>query len=205
MVLAFAETLKQKLETVGHCEVYLTREVDTFISLRNRVEFAQSKGADLFLSIHADSIPNRVEQASGATVYTLSEQASDKDAKELAAQENLSDAIAGFEGAEGSDEVVANILIDLAQRETQNRSIIFARSVIGELRGKMDLHAHSLKSAGFRVLKAPDVPSVLLELGFLSNPENEKRLTSASWRAKMAGTVAEAIDAYLAKRRARLP
>jgi N-acetylmuramoyl-L-alanine amidase len=205
LVLAFAKTLKLKLEGIGHCEVYLTREDDNFVPLRKRVEFAQSKVADLFISIHADSIPNHVEQASGATVYTLSEQASDEEAKELASQENLSDAIAGFEGADGSDEVVANILIDLAQRETQNRSLVFARSVIGELRGKTDLHARSLKSAGFRVLKAPDVPSVLLELGFLSNPENERRLTSAIWRAKMADTVAEAIDAYLAKRRARLP
>jgi N-acetylmuramoyl-L-alanine amidase len=100
--------------------------------------------------------------------------------------------------------VVANILIDLAQRETQNRSIVFARSVVGEM-SATELHRKSLKSAGFRVLKSPDVPSVLLELGFLSNPDDEKHLTSETWRAGMAEKVEAAIDAYFAKRVARIP
>jgi N-acetylmuramoyl-L-alanine amidase len=205
VVLAFAKTLKQKLEAEGSCEIYLTREDDTFLSLRKRVEFAQEKGAGLFLSIHADSFPKQVAEASGATVYTLSEEATDEEAKDLAAKENFADAIAGSELPGDSDEVVANILIDLAQRETQNRSLVFARSVIRQLKGSTDLHTKSLKSAGFRVLKAPDVPSVLLELGFLSNPDDEKRLTSDDWRDKTAGKVAEAIDSYLAKRLARMP
>src|SRR4249919_2485081 len=204
VVLAFAKTLRQKLEAKGDYQVYLTREGDTFLALRERVDFAQSKGANLFVSIHADSFPKHANEASGATVYTLSERASDDEAKELAAKENFSDAIAGVELPTDRDEVVANILIDLAQRETQNRSIVFARSVVGEM-SAADLHRKSLKSAGFRVLKSPDVPSVLLELGFLSNTDDEKRLTSETWRAGMAEKVEAAIDAYFAKRVARIP
>jgi N-acetylmuramoyl-L-alanine amidase len=204
VVLAFAKTLRQKLEAKGDYQVYLTREGDTFLALRERVEFAQSKGANLFVSIHADSFPKHANEASGATVYTLSERASDDEAKELAAKENFSDAIAGVELPTDRDEVVANILIDLAQRETQNRSIVFARSVAGEM-SAAELHRKSLKSAGFRVLKSPDVPSVLLELGFLSNPDDKKRLTSEAWRGAMADKVGAAIDAYFAKRVARMP
>ena len=117
VVLAFAKTLRQKLEAKGEYQVYLTREGDTFLALRERVEFAQSKGANLFVSIHADSFPKHANEASGATVYTLSEQATDDEAKELAAKENFSDAIAGVELPTDRDEVVANILIDLAQRD----------------------------------------------------------------------------------------
>jgi N-acetylmuramoyl-L-alanine amidase len=204
VVLAFAKTLRQRLEAKGDYQVYLTREGDTFLALRERVDFAQSRSANLFVSIHADSFPRNTADARGATVYTLSERASDDEAKELAAKENFSDAIAGVDLPSDGDEVVANILIDLAQRETQNRSIIFAKSVVGEM-GPANLHWKSLKSAGFRVLKSPDVPSVLVELGFLSNPEDEKELTSERWRAAMAEKVGAAIDNYFAKRVARIP
>jgi N-acetylmuramoyl-L-alanine amidase len=204
VVLAFAKALKEKLAAKGRYEVVLTREDDRFLALRERVEFAQKRGAKLFVSIHADYFPKQTVEARGATVYTLSEQASDDEAKELAAKENFSDAIAGVALPGDSDEIVANILIDLAQRETQNRSLIFAKSVVGEM-GRANLHTKSLKSAGFRVLKAPDIPSVLLELGFLSNPDDEKRLTSMSWRATMADKVVSAIDNYFAKRVARMP
>lgn len=203
VVLAFAKTLKAELEGEGRYEVYLTRDDDTFVPLADRVTFAQKKGAGLFLSIHADSFPKQVAEARGATVYTLSEQATDDEAKQLAAKENLSDTIAGLDLPSNSDEVVANILIDLAQRETQNRSTLFARSIVGALAG--NLHNKPIKSAGFRVLKAPDVPSVLLELGFLSNADDEKRLTSQSWREAMAKSVAKAIDGYFATRIARNP
>ena len=203
VVLAFAKSLKQKLEATNHYEVYLTREDDTFLPLRERVEFAQKKGASLFLSIHADYFPKQTDRATGATVYTLSEQASDDEAKELATKENFSDAIAGVALPSDSDEVVANILIDLAQRETQNRSTVFARSIVGELAG--GLHTRKLRSAGFRVLKAPDVPSVLLEIGFLSNPDDEKHLVSDVWRERMGASIVEAIDGYFAKRIARAP
>jgi len=205
VVLTFARTLKAKLDAAGRYEVYLTRDNDTFLPLRERVEFAQKKGAGLFLSIHADYFPKQVDNAKGATVYTLSEEASDGEARELAAKENFSDALAGIELPSDSDEVVADILIDLAQRETQNRSSVFARSIVGELAGKAALHTKRLRSAGFRVLKAPDVPSVLLELGFLSNPDDEKRLTSDAWRDRVADGMVEAIDTYFAKRVARVP
>jgi N-acetylmuramoyl-L-alanine amidase len=203
VVLAFAKSLKAKLEATGRYDVYLTREDDTFLPLRERVEFAQKKGAGLFLSIHADYFPQQTEKATGATVYTLSEQASDEEAKELATKENFSDALAGVALPSDSDEVVANILIDLAQRETQNRSSVFARSIVGELAG--NLHTRKLRSAGFRVLKAPDVPSVLLEIGFLSNPDDEKHLVSDAWRDRMGNSLVEAIDGYFAKRVARAP
>jgi N-acetylmuramoyl-L-alanine amidase len=205
VVLTFARTLKAKLDATGRYEVCLTREYDTFLPLRERVEIAQKKGADLFLSIHADYFPKQTDKATGATVYTLSEEASDEEARALAAKENFSDALAGIELPSDSDEVLANILIDLAQRETQNRSVVFARSIVGELATKGTLHTRKLRSAGFRVLKAPDVPSVLLELGFLSNPDDEKRLTSEAWRDRTAEAVAESIDAYFAKRFARVP
>jgi N-acetylmuramoyl-L-alanine amidase len=203
VVLAFAKSLKAKLEATGRYDVYLTREDDTFLPLRERVEFAQKKGAGLFLSIHADYFPQQTEKATGATVYTLSEQASDEEAKELATKENFSDALAGVALPSDSDEVVVNILIDLAQRETQNRSSVFARSIVGELAG--NLHTRKLRSAGFRVLKAPDVPSVLLEIGFLSNPDDEKHLVSDAWRDRMGNSLVEAIDGYFAKRVARAP
>ncbi len=206
IVLKFAERLKQKLAATGRYEIYLTREDDTFLPLKDRVAFAQKKGAGLFLSIHADYFPVEIDgDARGATIYTLSEKASDAEAKALAAKENFSDAIAGVELPSDSDEVVANILIDLAQRETQNRSVVFARSLVGELAKKNTLHTKQLRSAGFRVLKAPDVPSLLLELGFLSNPDDEKQLTSEAWRDRMTDSVAAAIDHYFAKRIARMP
>ncbi len=211
VVLGFSKILKTKLEATGRYEIHLTREDDTFLPLRERVAIAQKKGASLFLSIHADYFPAQTDKtkpvikAKGATVYTLSEEASDEEARALAAKENFSDAVAGVALPEDSDEVLANILIDLAQRETKNRSQLFARSIVGKLAGRAALHTKRLRSAGFRVLKAPDVPSVLLELGFLSNPDDEKLLLSDAWRERVAGGVVEAIDGYFAKKVARHP
>jgi N-acetylmuramoyl-L-alanine amidase len=205
VVLEFAKRLRDKLLASERYEVFMTRDDDTFLPLKERVAFAQKHGAGLFLSIHADYFPTEIDDARGATVYTLSERASDEEARALAAKENFSDAIAGVELPEDSDEVVTNILIDLAQRETKNRSVVFARSIVGELAAKGSLHTKRLRSAGFRVLKAPDVPSVLLELGFLSNPDDEKQLTSEAWRARMADSVTAAIDGYFTKRIARNP
>lgn len=205
VVLTFSRAVKAKLEASGRYEVHLTREDDTFLALRERVAFAQKKGAGLFLSIHADYFPQEIDKTTGATVYTLSEQASDDEARALAAKENFSDALAGIELPSDSDEVLANILIDLAQRETKNRSGVFARSIVGELASRGALHTRKIRSAGFRVLKAPDVPSVLLELGFLSNPDDEKLLTSEAWRDRTAEAVAKSIDTYFAKRLAQSP
>ena len=204
VVLAFAKTLKQKLEASGLYQVHLTRDDDRFLALRDRVAYAQKHRANLFVSIHADYSPKKPTEVRGATVYTLSEEATDEEAKELAAKENFSDAIAGIELPGDSDEAVANILIDLAQRETQGRSLSFAKSIVAQM-GRSNLHRKAMKSAGFRVLKAPDVPSVLLELGYLSNPDDEKRLTSDTWRTTTADKVAAAIESYFKKRLAGAP
>ncbi|ODR99076.1 hypothetical protein AUC68_06685 [Methyloceanibacter methanicus] len=205
VVLAFAKLLRKKLEETDRYQVFMTREDDTFLPLKERVKFARKKGAGLFVSLHADYFPAEIDDARGATVFTLSEEASDEEARALAAKENFSDAIAGVELPKDSDEVVTNILIDLAQRETNNRSVVMARSIVGELAAKGRLHTKQLRSAGFRVLKAPDVPSVLLELGFLSNEEDEKQLTSETWRERMAGAIRDAVDNYFKQRMAQAP
>ncbi len=205
MVFAFSKALRDKLEKTGNYDVFLTRTVDSYVALRKRVDLGRSKDADLFISLHADSLPRRyANRVSGATVYTLSEEASDKEAKDLAAKENRSDIIAGVALPNESDDVT-NILIDLAQRETNNLSIGFADALLASLNGKIKFSKKNRRYAGFRVLKAPDVPSVLLELGYMSNRDDVKRLKSKAWRNKVAGAVAAAVDSYFAKRTARNP
>ena len=205
VVLAFSKILKGKLESSGRYKVLLTRSKDSYISLRKRVEFGRQNGADLFISVHADAIPGRnAKRVTGAGVYTLSEDASDEEAKALAAKENRSDIIAGIElPAESND--VTNILIDLAQRETKNLSINFADTLLNGIAGKTNIRKKARRFAGFVVLKAPDVPSVLLELGFITNPSDARRLTSSAWRGKVATAVANAVDTYFAKQMARKP
>ncbi|MCH8239384.1 MAG: N-acetylmuramoyl-L-alanine amidase [Proteobacteria bacterium] len=205
VVFSFSRGLRDLLKKTGRYEAILTRSTDSYISLRRRVEIGRRKGADLFISIHADSLSGRyAKNVSGATVYTLSEKASDDEAKALAAKENRSDIIAGVElPAESND--VTNILIDLAQRETKNMSISFADTLLASMRGKTKIRKKGRKSAGFRVLKAPDVPSVLIELGYMSNPEDVKLLVSAAWRKKVASAVAMAVDTYFSRRTAKNP
>lgn len=205
IVFAFAKLLRKRLRATGRYKVVLTREIDTYIALRDRVAIARRADADLFLSIHADSLPRRsANGVSGATVYTLSERASDSAAKALAAKENRSDIIAGVELPPVSDEVT-DILIDLAQRETKNLSISFTDIVLRSLRGKTRLNKKPHRYAGFAVLKAPDVPSVLIELGYLSHADDEKLLLSGAWREKIADAVTTAIDRYFAEQVARMP
>ncbi|HVZ50675.1 MAG TPA: N-acetylmuramoyl-L-alanine amidase [Pseudolabrys sp.] len=199
VVLAFAQVLRDKLAASGKYRVSMTRSDDTFIPLNERVRFARAHNAALFISIHADYVPPREGQAEGATVYTLSEHASDAEAARLAEAENRADVIAGVDLTAASDEV-ANILVDLAQRETKTFSQQFARSVVGELKSTARLYKHPLKSAGFVVLRAPDVPSVLVELGYMSTRDDLKNLTSADWRARTAAAVAHAVDDFFARR-----
>jgi len=199
IVLAFARVLRDKLERSGKYRVAMTRADDTYVTLHDRVRFARSRHAALFISLHADSLPKKEGHAEGATVYTLSEKASDAQAAELANSENASDVLAGVDlSNEPSD--VANILVDLAQRETKAFSVQFARDVVGELRDTARLYKHPVKSAGFVVLKDPDVPSVLIELGYLSSAADRKNLTSPAWRSKTAGALAAAVDAFFAPR-----
>lgn len=205
VVLAFSEALRDTLTKSGRYDVVLTRKIDSYVPLRKRVDIARDLGADLFLSVHADSLPGRyAKTVSGATVYTLSEEASDEEAKELAAKENKSDIIAGIELPPEADEV-ANILIDLAQRETKNLSISFASILLENLGSETKLSKRSQKSAGFRVLKAPDVPSILLELGYMTHPSDVRRLRSTVWREKVAKAITKSVDAYFAKRTAHNP
>lgn len=164
------------------------------------MEFARENNAGLFISIHADSLPGRrANKVSGATVYTLSERASDAEARALAAKENLSDVIAGVELPEKEDEVTG-ILIDLALRETKNLSITFADFVLGSLKGQTPLMKRAHRFAGFRVLKAPDVPSVLIELGYMTNPDDIKNMLSDEWRARVAKSIVASVDRFFAVR-----
>ncbi len=193
IVLAIAKELRRRLLSRGRYKVVMTRDRDVFVRLRDRVRIGHEAGGHLFVSLHADSIETR--KIRGATVYTLSDQASDEEAAELAAKENKSDIIAGVDlGAH--DEEVANILIDLAQRDAMNRSAEFARVLVPALRQSVRLHSKPLRAAGFRVLKAPDLPSVLIEMGYLSNRQDEKFLRSRQGRAKMSSAIALAIDRY---------
>ena len=197
VVLDFASVLKRKLEDTGRFEVKLTRSDDTFIPLAGRVKFARDHHADLFVSLHADSV--RQAYVRGATVYTLSEKASDRLAAQIAEKENQSDILAGLEYEHESDDV-ADILVDLTRRETKNFSVFFANTLVGELRAAVKLINNPHRSAGFHVLKAADVPSVLVELGYLSNEHDEQLLKSEEWRTRTAAAVTEAVKRFFAPR-----
>ena len=199
IVLAFSQALREKLESGGKYRVAMTRVDDSFIQLSERVRFARTRGAALFISVHADALPRKEGLAEGATVYTLSETASDAEAARLAEAENKADVIAGVDlTAEPND--VANILVDLAQRETKTFSMQFARTVVDEFKSAARMHKHPLKSAGFKVLTAPDVPSVLIELGYMSTKDDLKQLNSPVWRARTAQAVVKAVEAYFTPR-----
>lgn len=201
LVLAFGLALRDKLEKAGKYRVVMTRDDDTFIPLSDRTKIARNLKAALFVSIHADALPKAEGDAQGATIYTLSDKASDAEAQRLADAENRADAIAGFNLAEEPTDV-ADILIDLTQRETRTFSNRFARLLMGEMKSSVRMHKHPLKSAGFRVLKAPDVPSVLVEIGYVSNKGDLEHLVSEGWRSKAVGSMAQAIDGFLTKRMA---
>jgi N-acetylmuramoyl-L-alanine amidase len=192
VTLDFGRELKDLLQKTG-LRAELTRDRDVFLRLDERVRVARQHEADLLVSIHADTI--RVKGVRGATVYTISDKASDNIAAEIAEGENKADEIAGMPISE-EVEGVADILIDLARRETQTLSIRVAQKVVSSLKDKVELISNPHRSAGFRVLKAPDVPSILLELGYLSNKEDEVLLRDKAWRLKVAGELVEAIESY---------
>jgi len=196
IVLSMARELKARLEGTGRYRVELTRDRDTYLPLRERVKMGRRAGGDLFVSLHADSHPKA--DARGASVYTLSEQASDAEAAALAEKENKSDIIAGVD-LTSEDSEVTNILIDLAQRETMNQSAVFARILVEELGERTRLLKRTHRFAGFAVLKAPDVPSVLIEMGYLSNREEERLLRSKRHRAAIAEAMAAAVDRFFAE------
>lgn len=193
ITLTFAKELKELLERNGSYRVYLTRSGDSSVALRDRVKIGRKYDADLFMSIHADSIRNK--DTKGLSVYTLSETASDKEAAALAEKENKADIVAGLNFAEHSKEV-ADILINLAQRETMNKSAEYATVLVREMGKQVVLLSNTHRFAGFAVLKAPDVPSVLLEMGYLSNRQEEKQLKDKNYRKKLATSSVNAINKF---------
>ncbi|MGZ9107224.1 MAG: N-acetylmuramoyl-L-alanine amidase [Micavibrio sp.] len=194
ITLAMAKDLKKYLEETGRYRVILTRDKDVFIRLSQRVAFARSKKADLFISLHADSI-NR-SGVRGASIYTLSEKASDAETEKLAARENHADMIAGLD-LSVEDEDVANILVDLAMRDTMNQSKFFANKTVAMLKTSgVRVLENPHRYAGFAVLKAPDIPSILLEMGYMSNNQESALLSSPEYRAKIAEAVVSGIDNY---------
>jgi N-acetylmuramoyl-L-alanine amidase len=200
VVLAFGKALKDQLESSGRYRVVMTRDDDRFVSLGDRVQIGRGEQADLFISIHADSL-SQAQEVRGATVYTRSERATDAEAARLAAKENEADAVAGLETSEELQDV-AGILMDLARRETRTFTGVFARNLVEKLGGSIKMHKIPLRSARFWVLSAPDVPSVLIELGYMSSPKDAELLNSPEWRGKAVAAVSAAIDDYVARERA---
>jgi N-acetylmuramoyl-L-alanine amidase len=195
LVLDEALRLRNILSRRGYL-VHLTRDTDTYIPLRERVNIARGYHADLFISIHADSNPDPT--VTGASIYTLSDSGSDREAAALARKENQSDVIAGVDLA-GQDDSVSHILIDLAQRDTINRSSRFAQTAVASLSHTTDILARQPhRSAAFVVLKAPDVPAVLIELGYLSNPSDAGQMATGGWRNGVAAAIAGAVDRHFA-------
>ncbi len=193
VTLALARELRTRLVAGDRYHVLMTRDADVFVKLRDRVSKARDAAAELFVSLHADAIKNRRHR--GASVYTLSEDASDGEAAALAEKENRADIIAGLD-LSGRDDVVSQILIDLAQGETMNLSVQFANLLIPEIAKNAAVLRNSRRQAGFAVLKAPDVPSVLVELGYLSNSEDEALLSSATGRALLVEALVRGIDRF---------
>ncbi|MGE0725487.1 MAG: N-acetylmuramoyl-L-alanine amidase [Alphaproteobacteria bacterium] len=197
VTLLAARELERQLEATGRYRVILTRTRDNFLALGERVAIARDSSGELFISLHADAIHR--PEVRGASVYTLSEVASDAQAAALAQKENRSDLLAGVNLAHQSREV-SRILIDLMQRETKNRSAVFASGLLPELSRYTPLLSGSHRFAGFTVLTAPDIPSVLLEMGYLSNMDDERLLLTAGHRAKIAQATVRAVARYFAQK-----
>jgi N-acetylmuramoyl-L-alanine amidase len=206
LVLAVAHALKAQLSASGRYDLRMTRSTDVFISLDQRLKMSRDLDADLFISLHADSIAQKgfAKAVRGATVYTLSEQASDEEARRMAEKENNSDAIAGLQTAKFEEEgEVRNILIDLLKRETSNFSADFSNTLVKRLGTSISLSGRPQRSAAFKVLRQADTPSVLVELGYMSNPEDERLLNSADWQRRVAAAIGTAVDSYFSKRTAK--
>jgi N-acetylmuramoyl-L-alanine amidase len=194
VTLKFGRELARQIELGGALDAVLTRDGDEFVALRDRIDVARRHKAVLFVSIHADSVPQ--DYVRGATVYTVSEEATDSLAAALATRENRADILAGLSIDDEPDEV-ADILLDLARRETMSLSVSFAKGLVEDIDGVMPLNSNPRRRADFVVLRAPDVPSVLLELGYLSNPEDEALFHAADWPGAPARRVARAIEEFV--------
>ncbi len=203
VVLSVGQALQAALEKAGGYDVRMTRSTDVFVSLDRRLQVSEEAGADLFISLHADAIQqmNIAENIRGATIYTLSERASDEQARRMAEKENASDLIAGLETSqtEGYDQV-KSILIDLLKRETKNFSADFSNVVAERLGKTIAMSRDPQRSAAFRVLKQTHAPSVLIELGYMSNSQDQQEMTTQAWQMKVAAAIAGAVQSYFSKR-----
>jgi N-acetylmuramoyl-L-alanine amidase len=208
VVLAVARLVAEDLKTSGGFDVRLTRERDVFVSLDQRLKMSRAAAADLFISLHADSIAEMayVDTIRGASIYTLSERASDEQARLMAEKENASDLIAGLQSVgDDSGEEVKDILIDLMKRETSNFSAEFSSVLTRGLSRSIQMSRNPQRSAAFKVLKQPHAPSVLVELGYISNPVDQERLTAPDWQKKAATAIAAAVRTFFSKRLAEQP
>ncbi|SEO69254.1 N-acetylmuramoyl-L-alanine amidase [Salinihabitans flavidus] len=195
MMLRFARELRDTLRRAGGFKVVLTRDEDIFVSLEQRVAIAHQAGADVFLSLHADILADGGAQ--GATIYTLSKEASDAASRQLAERQNRADIIAGVD-LSGTDDVVADVLLDLARLETRPRTERLARAmVLGMKNTSGDLNSRPYRQAAFSVLKAADIPSVLVEVGFLSSDRDFENLQSPNWRASVAAGIRDGLQAWV--------
>jgi len=199
LTLMLARSLRDALLAKGRVRVALTRDTDRFLVLDERADIARRLGADLFVSVHADAA--QVDTAHGATIYTLSDKASDAVAEALAARENKADSVNGVR-LEGQDRAVSSILVDLARREMRENSQRFGELVVREGESAIAFHDQPRREAAFIVLKSLDLPSALIEAGYISNPEDARAMRNAEWRAVFAGSVARAIEIFLAERQA---
>ncbi len=203
IVLAVANQTKAALEATGRYEVRLTRTTDVFIPLDGRVALSKQAKADIFISLHADTIEDRqlARSVRGASVYTLSEKASNEDARLMAEKENAADLVAGITPRTGdSGDDVKPILFDLMARETATFSRLLSRSLITALRKNHPMAHEPERAAAFRVLRQPHAPSVLIELGFLSNPDEEQLMTQTAWQKQAGSAIANAVDTYFSRK-----
>lgn len=198
IVLSFSRELARKLKAVGEFRVAMTRERDVFVPLDERVKFARARGAALFLSIHADTLSDN-SSVRGLTVYTGSDRASDPESARLAESENRSDTAAGLDTTVNT-EAVTDILGDLMMRETHAHSALFARTIVGQMTNAAKLNKNPIRSAGFRVLRAPDIPSALLELGYISSPSDIELLTSVGWTDRATDRLVGAVMQFFESR-----
>ncbi len=207
IVLSVALQLKEALEKTGLYDVKMTRADDVFVSLDKRLKFSTDNAADLFISLHADSIEEKsAGSIRGATIYTLSSQASDEQARIMAEKENASDLIAGIENFDrGGGDQVKNILIDLLKRETSNFSADFSQVLVKRLGKTISMSRVPRRSAAFKVLKQTHAPSVLVELGYISNQSDEEQMLTAEWQSKVASAIAGAVQIYFNKRTVAQP
>jgi len=196
LMLTFARELQEMLLRAGGFRVVLTREEDVFVSLEERLSIAHAAGADVFISLHADALAEG--RASGATVYTLAERASDEASRKLAERHDRADLLAGLDLSE-QDDMVVGVLMDLARTETAPRAERLADALVAELAPNVGMHKRPKMQAAFSVLKAPDIPSVLLEIGFLSSAKDRQKLVDPAWRARAAWAIRDALKAWAAE------